>query len=318
MSNAVGSEFCALGIDTSNYTTSAAAVMTDGTCKSEKQLLPVAPGSLGLRQSDAVFSHVKQFAEVFSRLEIAEADIRAIGVSSRPRNIDGSYMPCFIYGVSVAETLASALGVPVYRFSHQQGHIAAAVFSSRCEHLLSGPFMCFHASGGTTELLRVNGMDDITIAASAGDISVGQLIDRTGVMLGLPFPAGPALESLSAGGTLPEKPVVKIKDGRCALSGFENKAKTMLEKGVAPENIAFYIIETVALTVKKLCDDYNPDNLPVLFVGGVMSNERIKNILSGNNRFFAEPRFSSDNAAGIAYLALNKYLSAADQYNRKV
>lgn len=312
MSNAVSSNFGALGIDTSNYTTSAAAFMNDGTCRSEKQLLPVAPGSLGLRQSDAVFSHVKQFADVFSRLEIAGADIRAVGVSSKPRNVEGSYMPCFMFGVSVAETLASALGVPVYYFSHQQGHIAAAAFSSGCEHLLSEPFLCFHASGGTTELLHVNGIDNISICASTGDISVGQLIDRTGVMLGLPFPSGPALEKLALGGTLPEKPSVKIRDGRCALSGFENKAKTMLDKGVSPENIAFYIIETVSLAIEKLCENYNPANLPILFVGGVMSNERIKNVLFGKNRFFAEPRFSSDNAAGIAYLALKKYLSAAN------
>ena len=296
--------FGALGIDTSNYTSSAAVVMTDGTCKSEKKLLPVPEGAVGLRQSDAVFAHVKQFSEVLSRLEISKTDIRAIGVSSRPRNVEGSYMPCFVYGLSVAESLGSALGIPVYRFSHQQGHIAAAVFSSGSEELLCKPFMCLHASGGTTELLRVDGIDRISIAASTADISVGQLIDRAGVMLGLPFPSGPYLENLAKNGSLPEKPKITVRDGQCSLSGFENKAKTMLENGVSPENIAFYIIETVALTLKKLCDSYNPDNLPVLFVGGVMSNERIKTVLDGNNSFFAEPRFSSDNASGVAYLAL--------------
>ena len=300
--------FGALGIDTSNYTSSAAVVMTDGTCKSEKKLLPVPDGAVGLRQSDAVFAHVKQFSEVFSRLEISNTDIRAIGVSSRPRNVDGSYMPCFVYGLSVAETLGSALGIPVYRFSHQQGHIAAAVYSSGSEELLCKPFMCLHASGGTTELLRVDGIDRISVAASTADISVGQLIDRAGVMLGLPFPAGPYLENLAKNGFLPEKPKITVRDGHCSLSGFENKAKNMSENGVSPENIAFYIIETVALTLKKLCDLYNPDNLPVLFVGGVMSNERIKTVLDGSNRFFAEPRFSSDNASGVAYLALKNIL----------
>jgi len=125
-------------------------------------------------------------------------------------------------------------------------------------------------------------------------------------MLGSSFPAGPFLEKLSLNGTLPERPVVRIKDGRCSLSGFENKTKNMLEKGISPENIAFYTIETVASTVKKMVDEYNPEKLPVLYVGGVMSNERIRSVLSDDNSYFAEPRFSSDNAAGIAYLALRK------------
>lgn len=298
--------FGALGVDTSNYTSSAAVMFSDRSCRNEKKLLPVPQGSLGLRQSDAVFAHVKQFAEVFSRLEISGEDIRAIGVSARPRNVEGSYMPCFMYGVSVAQMLGSVYGVPVYEFSHQQGHIAAAVYSSGQDWLFDRPFMCFHASGGTTELLRVNSLDDISIAADTADISVGQLIDRVGVMLGSSFPAGPFVEKLSLNGSLPEKPVIRIKDGHCSLSGFENKTKTMLEKGVLPENIAFYTIETVAMTVKKMVDEYNPEKLPVLYVGGVMSNERIKSVLSGTNSYFAEPRFSSDNAAGIAYLALRK------------
>jgi N6-L-threonylcarbamoyladenine synthase len=307
MSAAVSNVSAALGIDTSNYTTSAAVVRTDGSCRSEKRLLPVPEGTTGLRQSDAVFAHVKQFSEVFSRLDISKEDVRAIGVSTRPRNVDGSYMPCFIYGISVAETLSSALAVPLYVFSHQQGHIGAAILSCGEESLLERPFMCFHASGGTTEFLRVDGIERISVAACTGDISVGQLIDRVGVMLGMPFPSGPYLEDLAEKGDLPEKPAIRVKDGHCSLSGFENKAKNMLEKGVLPENIARYTIETVSLTVKRLCEEYNPEKLPILFVGGVMSNKRIRSVLSGDGRFFAEPRFSSDNAAGIAYLAMKKH-----------
>lgn len=297
-----------LGIDTSNYTTSAAVMFTDGTCRSEKKLLPVPEGSTGLRQNDAVFAHVKQFAEVLSRLDVSSFDIRAVGVSSRPRNVEGSYMPCFIYGMSVAHSIAAALGVPVYEFSHQQGHIAAAIYSSGKNDLFDSPFMCFHASGGTTELLNVNSIDNIGIAAATADISVGQLIDRVGVMLGLPFPSGNYIEKLAQKGSLPEKPVIRVKDRRCSLSGFENKASSMLKNGVSADDIAYYIIEAVAGTIKKMTEENNPKNLPVLFVGGVMSNKMIREVLSGQNRFFAEPRFSSDNAAGTAYLALRKAL----------
>ena len=127
MSEIAASKISALGIDTSNYTTSAAVVRDDLSYQNSKKLLPVPEGTLGLRQSDAVFAHVKQFSEVFGTLDLSDEKIRAVGVSSRPRSVEGSYMPCFLFGVSAAHTAAKTLGVPLYEFSHQQGHIAAAI-----------------------------------------------------------------------------------------------------------------------------------------------------------------------------------------------
>lgn len=303
---------CFLGIDTSNYTTSVGIWTEDGEFVNSRKLLPVPAGSCGLRQSDALFNHVKQFPAVFAAADTGKYSIKGIGVSSRPRNVEGSYMPCFLYGVSAAQTLAAAYSVPIAEFSHQQGHIAAGIFSAGREDLFSRPFYAFHVSGGTTELLRVDSADSISVAAATLDISLGQLVDRTGVLLGLGFPCGKALESLAAGGKSPGRSGVKLKDGNCCLSGYENKVMSMRGAGVPGADIARYVLEVAADTVTEMIRYVNRDHLPVLAVGGVMSDMIIRDAVSGKLSDFdicyADAALSSDNAVGIAYLAGRKFL----------
>ena len=177
-----------LGFDTSNYTTSAA--WFDGkTGENHSRLLDVKPGELGLRQSDALFAHVQRLPALFEALmERCAGTVRAIGVSTRPREAEGSYMPCFVAGTSHAGVLGTALRVPVHAFSHQQGHLAAALWSADRLDLMDRPFLAWHLSGGTTELLWVGpngrGLTARRIGGTA-DLSAGQLIDRTGKLLGL-------------------------------------------------------------------------------------------------------------------------------------
>ena len=191
-----------LGFDTSNYTTSVAAF--DGAAGDNvSRLLPVKAGELGLRQSEALFSHIKRLPELSDRLfaHLDRTKIQAVGVSTRPRAVEGSYMPCFLAGESQAKVLASVLHVPLVAFSHQQGHIAAVLWSAGRLDLLGSEFLAWHLSGGTTELLHVRSTTDGEIdcekIGGTTDISAGQLIDRTGQLLGLDFPAGKALDALA-------------------------------------------------------------------------------------------------------------------------
>ena len=193
----------ALAFDTSNYTTSAAYYdAAEGRLHNCGRLLTVEKGGRGLRQSDAVFAHIKNLPEVVRELFPGGAgDIEAVGVSERPRAAEGSYMPCFLAGVASAETLSAASGRPLYRFSHQQGHIAAAAYGAGKPGLLASEFLVWHLSGGTTELLRAV-PDNETIVkaelvAATGDLSAGQVTDRAGVKLGLGFPAGRELDALA-------------------------------------------------------------------------------------------------------------------------
>jgi len=304
-----------LGIDTSNYTTSTALYDTEnGVIVQSKQLLPVKKGELGLRQSDAVFHHTKQLPVMMNRLFENEADAPdAIGVSVRPRNAEGSYMPCFLCGEGLAESIAAVNNIPVYKTSHQVGHILAALYSSDMLELINKPFIAFHVSGGTTDCLLVEPDKDeiinITETGTSLDLKAGQAVDRVGLMLGLDFPCGVQLEKLAEKSNKKYKIKPTLKDGNCCLSGIENKCRKMIDDGVECEDIALfclqYIYSSISGMTEYALDKYG--NLPVLFAGGVMSNKIIRRQLENRfDSYFAEPAFSCDNAAGTAVYAALK------------
>lgn len=305
-----------LGIDTSNYTTSAALFDSEAnTIIQSKKLLPVKAGELGLRQSDAVFAHVKQLGDMVQNVfDEYREEITAIGVSTRPRDIDGSYMPCFLVGEMAANCLGVALKAPVLPFAHQQGHVAAALYSAGRLDLFRERFIAFHLSGGTTEALLVEPSAERIIRCTkiggSMDLKAGQAVDRIGVMLGLPFPAGKYLEELALKSDRKFKIKPVMKGTECCLSGVENKCRKMLENGEKSEDIALFCLKSVEAALCGMTDatlsEYG--KLPLVYAGGVMSNCIIRNTIENKyGGIFAKPEFSSDNAAGIAVLAAEAY-----------
>ena len=292
----------AVGFDTSNYTTSAS--FFDGTAgESYGRLLEVKPGELGLRQSDALFQHVKRLPEMAEQAFGTLSDIKAVGASTRPRAVEGSYMPCFLAGESQGRVLASAMGVPFYAFSHQQGHLAAILYSTENMDLMQGDFLAWHLSGGTTELLHV--MPKLVCEKIGGttDISAGQLIDRTGQILGIPFPAGKGIDALSQGVVVKPFPV-KVKDMTFSLSGMQNKTQRLFEEGTPKEEVAAFALMTCCEAVKKATKQAKEvyGDLPVVFSGGVSSNSMLRTVMEPFGGIFGPPKYSTDNALGIAVL----------------
>lgn len=309
-----------LGIDTSNYTTSAAVYISEeNRIVQRKRLLPVKEGALGLRQSDAVFHHTKQLPEIIEELFENEkiGGIAAAAASARPRNISGSYMPCFLCGEGFVRSYSAIEKLPVYTTSHQIGHILAALYSADKLEYIREPFIAFHVSGGTTDcLLCEPDSKEILKISEIGtslDINGGQAVDRVGLMLGLKFPCGTELEKLAEKADKHMKIKAVLKDGSCCLSGLENKCRAMLDSGVSRENTAAYCLDHIAETVIAMTvysiEKYG--RLPIVYAGGVMSDRLIRDKLI--NRFerasFAEPMFSCDNAAGIAIYAYLKHRS---------
>ena len=302
-----------LGIDTSNYTTSC-ALYENGEVIQKKLLLPVKEGEKGLRQSDAVFHHTARLWPLVEELfDGRKPVIDAIGVSEKPRDAEGSYMPCFLVGVNAARCIGAALGKPVYGFSHQSGHIMAALYSAKKTELVGQKFIAFHVSGGTTEMLLVSPdaqrAFDVEIIGETLDLNGGQAVDRAGVMLGLKFPCGKELERLALQSEKNFNPKICVKDGNCSLSGLENKCVSMHKNGESAEDIARFCLDFVGKTIEKMTEyaleKYG--NLPLVYAGGVMSNSIIrKRITDKFGAFFAEPDFSCDNAAGVAILAAMK------------
>ena len=303
-----------LGIDTSNYTTSVALADEEGFRQSRK-ILTVDKGECGLRQSNALFLHTVNLPEMMRALT-PMGKIDAVAYSAYPRDVEGSYMPCFLAGQASAESVAAALGVPLYRFSHQAGHMMAAVKTCGDVSVGEKPFLAFHASGGTTELLYAAPDDDIGFSAEiigrTLDISAGQLVDRVGVMLGLTFPCGNELEKLAKESKAKKIPSrICIKDGNCNISGAENTAAKMLKEGNPPEDVARFAIEFVGKTIVQMslaAREKYPD-LPIIYAGGVMRNGIIKKMLAKEltNVLFADTALSSDNAVGTAYLGWERY-----------
>lgn len=297
-----------IGIDTSNYTTSIAWFNgVDG--ENCSKLLPVRQGELGLRQSDAVFAHIKGLPELSGRLfsHIQRDTITAVGVSTRPRAVDGSYMPCFMVGYSHAKLLSEVLNVPLVEVSHQQGHVAASLWSAQVMELMDTPHLAWHLSGGTTELLLVepDGKNvHCTKIGGTTDISAGQLIDRTGQLLGLPFPSGKHIDAISQNAQMTEVFRVKCADAQFSLSGVQNKVQQFHEKVGKDEETAAYALRCVAKAV-TLATQQALENYPgyrVVFSGGVASNSMLRKVLAPLNPVFSEPQFSTDNAMGVAVL----------------
>ena len=296
-----------LGIDTSNYTTSV-AVCGDETVNLRK-IIEIEKGQRGIRQSDGVFAHIKEFPKLFERLDIDFKKVRAVGVSEKPRNQEKSYMPVFTAGMSFAEIIAKTLNVPLFKTSHQDGHIMAGIVSCGAYELLADEFTAVHLSGGTTEILSCryeNGSFNPKIIGGTKDISAGQLLDRLGVALGMQFPCGKELDKLS----LETDSVIKLKtsvqDGFMNFSGIETKLLKLAERE-NPAVLSRSALVFVGESINEALSVLSPKK--VLFVGGVASNTILRKMFENKsyNTFFAKSEFSSDNAVGVAHIAKMLY-----------
>ena len=319
--------YAVIGVDTSNYRTSAAAVSLGGDILfNERILLPVAAGERGLRQNEAVFAHLKQIGTIAEhiRSEAKEIKIAAVAASISPRDGNESYMPVFQVGTSFGRMMAAVLEVPFFATTHQRGHIAAAAAGTRLEE--QEEFLALHLSGGTTDLLHIYG-DEIRRIGGSLDLHAGQLIDRTGVQLGLPFPAGPALEKLALHGVSSGQLGCSMSsdDLHCHFSGAEAQALRWIKEGlICPENVAREIFDFLARTIARMIGSAVKATgvKDILVTGGVASSELFRSMLEERlsksrtfvNTVFGKPEMSGDNAVGIAIIGIRKYLKQ-EEYN---
>ena len=308
-----------IGLDTSCYTTSVAAVTVDGqVLASCRKLLPVKMGERGLRQSEAVFIHVRQLPERLEELGeyVKGHDIVAVCASRQPRDEEESYMPVFQVGDAQARGLAAMLGVPCFASTHQRGHVAAAMVDSGVEE---GDLLAVHLSGGTTELLSLRG-EELTLLGGTLDLHAGQFVDRVGVALGLNFPAGPHLEKLAVQGRSEAKLPANManQDLHCHFSGAETQVQRWIKQGEMPRaDIAREVYDLLARTVSRMILAGSRDTgiRQVLIAGGVASSQLFRQLVSErihkkdkNFRVcFGKPEYSGDNAVGAALIGAKKY-----------
>ncbi len=301
-----------LGIDTSNYTTSCSIVADGNVVDNIKLPLSVENGKLGLRQSDAVFLHTRALPDALSHLSVSLSKINAVGVSSKPRSVNGSYMPCFLSGLTSAKIIAQCLNVPLFETSHQNGHVYAAAYSAKMN--TDGGFYSLHLSGGTLEILDARfGNDELELqmSAQALDLTAGQLIDRVGQLLSLPFPSG-AFVSEYAERNMEKLPKIKpcVKNGGCNLSGVYNMAEKFRKQGKSCSFICAFTLEYINKTIDEMIKKlYEIKKQPLLFCGGVSSSSVMRKYFEQKyDAAFAAPELSSDNAVGCALYAYYKMI----------
>lgn len=302
-----------IGIDTSCYTTSAACAENGSIVSDRRTMLRVASGERGLRQSDGVFQHVRNLAEIMPAL-MADAErtrIKAVAVSTRPRPEQDSYMPVFLAGKTAAITLANALDVRLIELSHQQGHVRAALYGN--EQLMGRRFLGMHISGGTTEMFTVGTNLEIGLIGGCADLHAGQLVDRVGVSLGMAFPSGKYMEALASekSGEPAVRLPIWVRGTQCSFSGTESAAQRLIEQDVDGADIAYAVYDAMARTFHKLIvNAADASGLDcVLIAGGVASSGLLRKMLRERmvkrghvDVRFGEARLSSDNAVGIALL----------------
>lgn len=300
-----------LGIDTSCYTTSCALVSPEGEILADaRQVLPVGEGQRGFRQSTALFHHVQQLPGVLKQAldEAPDAELRAVAVSTRPRDVEGSYMPVFLAGENTARSVAAAMRLPLLETSHQRGHIYAALAGRD----MPERFYCLHLSGGTTETLLVEG-ESIEIIGEGADLQVGQFVDRVGVSLGLPFPSGRHLEALALEGRAESLFPASVQGFRMSFSGAETQAQRLIGKK-PPEDIAREVYSVLARSLAKLFAALEED-IEIVLMGGVASSALLRELITERmNRLrmrkkivYAPARLASDNAVGVALYGAKHY-----------
>jgi N6-L-threonylcarbamoyladenine synthase len=303
----------AIGFDTSCYTTSVALARDGQIIASRRRLLTVEQGERGLMQSEGVFQHETRLPELIEQLmqEAGVQKIDAVGASTRPRPVDGSYMPVFTVGEGYGRSLAAVLGVPFIATSHQEGHIRAAMVDTALTY--GEEILAVHLSGGTTEVLHVKD-GEIHLIGGSNDLHAGQFVDRVGVKLGLGFPAGPALEQMAMRGRAESKLPVWVRGCECSFSGSESAAQRLIDSGaLSPEDMAAEVFSCIARSLAKVLANASQQTgvKKVLLAGGVASSTYLRELLPKrlkkmNVRLklnWGRPELSGDNACGVALIA---------------
>ena len=299
-----------LGIDTSCYTTSVAAVNQTGMILADhRRLLKVPKGGRGLRQSEALFQHIENLPELLEELSQRDLGVLSgVAASRYPRRQEGSYLPVFLAGFQMARAIATTNNVPLIEVSHQEGHIQAALALTELD---AENFIGLHLSGGTTEVLKIQrrkGVFQINRLGGSNDLHAGQMVDRIGVALGLPFPAGPYLERLAETANHKNANIpVAVKGLEVSYSGPTAAAERLISQGIDPAELAWGVFGSIAKSIILLlrCAQQETGIQPVLVFGGVAANTYIRQRLIEQipNVYFGTPALSSDNAVGPALLA---------------
>ena len=309
-----------LGIETSCDDT-AAAVLVDGKLYANvvsQQLEHQTHG--GVIPELASRAHVKRIIPVveaaLSKANIDKKELTAIAYTQGP-GLLGSLM----VGNAFAKSLSLALEVPLIAVHHMQAHLLVHFIDDELP-TPSFPFLGLTVSGGHTQLVEVNGAASFNVLGETKDDAAGEAFDKTGKMLGLPYPAGPIMDQYA------QKGIAKFRFGKPSVEGlhfsFSGLKTSVLyflreQQDIDPNFIQKNLFDLCAsiqksivdILLEKVAQAMAETGLKQLVLGGgVSANSGLRKALeSTNSQVFLPPLpYTTDNAAMIAMAGFLKYL----------
>jgi N6-L-threonylcarbamoyladenine synthase len=262
--------------------------------------------------------HIEALPKILKECEIYFQDLKAIAVTNAP-----GLSVTLTEGVSMAKALAISLDIPLIAVNHLKGHI----YSTCIEKASPFPATVLLVSGGHTQIIEVESLNDMQIIGQTSDDSFGESFDKVAKMLNLGYPGGPIVEKMAIKGNSSKYdlpiPLRQSPNIEYSFSGLKNAVRLVIleeeKKGVLSEQIKSDICASfqktacdhILMKLKKYFKKSNPSKLAI--VGGASANKYLRSEVEKLCKSFdcelilAPMEFCSDNAAMIGRVAVEQY-----------
>ena len=301
----------------------AAAVMVDGVIRSNiisSQAIHAEYG--GIVPEVASRMHQENISLVVDKaLKVAEVDLKqisAIACTSGP-----GLMGSLTVGLSFAKALAVSLQIPFISVNHMRAHALSHFIDDPKPPF---PFLCLTVSGGHTQIVLVKSAGDMEVLGQTLDDAAGEAFDKSGKLLGLPYPAGPLIDKYAKlGQPAFTFPIPQIPDLDFSFSGLKTAILYFLRDEVKKDpnfikahmndicaSIQSVIVEILGRKILYASELHDIREIGV--AGGVAANsglrDRLKDLASKHhwNLYFPAMQYCTDNAGMIAIAAHFLYL----------
>lgn len=237
-------------------------------------------------------------------------------------------MGALLVGVSFAKSFAQALNIPLIEVNHMEAHVLAHFINDQSRSDFPDfPFLCLTVSGGHTQIVKINDYLEMEVLGKTLDDAAGEAFDKSGLLLGLSYPAGPAIDKLAKSGDPRrfEFPIPKIQGLNFSFSGFKTAVLYFLQKQVKSNpdfikenlndlcaSIQFSIVRILMGKLKRAAKETGIKTITI--AGGVSANSELRNHLAtigDKNRwkiFVPKVEYTTDNAAMIGIAGYFKFL----------
>ena len=261
--------------------------------------------------------HVEALPKILEECKDFFPKLKAIAVTNAP-----GLSVTLMEGVTMAKALALSLELPLIAVNHLKGHI----YSLFIEKEEVFPITILLVSGGHTQIIEANSLNDMKIIASTMDDSFGESFDKVSKMMGLGYPGGPIVQEKALKGNedrfafpipLRQSPNIEF-----SYSGLKNAVRLQIEKLGDKEineqdmcDVCASFEKTAVAHIMQKTKKYFKQKVPSNFaiVGGASANIRLRTAIeelcekNKTKLFLSQLKYCSDNAAMIGRVALEQY-----------